>query len=197
LVENVMENQLTEKKGWNKIKKHRLVPVNIIKGVCEMKNKRFFVFPAMAALAIGIVAAGCASNSSSNTNEPSPGNNEPKSIKITGITFADTNGEAGVQIFDAPEFGGNSVAREEYGTVHIDNGELLADLKVSDGGDSTDTPWTGSGKYYICLLFAGTDGWADDGGDTHFFWWAKDGEAAQYDIRDTVTTLEFSQFIQR
>jgi hypothetical protein len=43
-------------------------------------------------------------------------------------------------------------------------------------------------------MFAHTNGWADDGGGTHFFWWAKDDEIAEYDIQDAVTTLEFSQF---
>jgi hypothetical protein len=168
-----------------------------------MKNNKLFALLGTLAfvLVFGFVVVGCATGSSPNTNEPesttgSSPNNEPKSIKITGITFTDTNGAAGVQLFREPKFGGNSIAREEYKSVQINDGELIADLKVSEGWNSTDASWTGSGKYYICLMLAHANGWADDGGGTHIFWWAKDGKSAEYDIQDAVTTLEFSQFKQ-
>jgi hypothetical protein len=155
-----------------------------------MKNKLVFVFLVMVILTIGIVAVGCENNTSPNTNDP-------KSIKITGITSTYRGREAGVQIFNAPEFGGDSVAREVYHSAQIDTGgTLLVDLKVSDGWDATDTPWKGSGQYYICLIIASSTGWSDDGGgDNHFFWLAKDGENAKYDIQNAVTTLDFSQFL--
>jgi hypothetical protein len=122
---------------------------------------------------------------------------KPKSIKITGITETNTDGQAGIHILTTPYFshGPNHIAREVYHTVNIINGEVYVDLKVSDGYDALDKPWTGSGKYYIFLLLASSTGWSDDGGgQNHFFGWAKDGQIAKYDIQDTVTTLKFSQF---
>jgi len=127
----------------------------------------------------------------------------PKTIKITGITLtdADTNGEGGIFIYTKPQFGhgpeAGLIAREVYHTGHIANGELLVDLYVCDDGyDASNLRWTGSGEYYIYIGFAGPIGWPDDvsGGTVLRYWWAKDGAVAKYDIKDALTTLEFSQF---
>jgi hypothetical protein len=158
-------------------------------------------------LVFGLVLAGCASTGSANdtvavaTNDTAAVvidavevSGEPKSIKITGITVTDTNGEGAVRIFNEQKWG-DSVAREVIHTGLITDGVLSLDLNVSIGRQASDKPWTGSGKYYICLQIAGDDGWADAGGHHYRYWWVKDGEVAKYDIKDAVTTLNFSEFV--
>jgi hypothetical protein len=161
--------------------------------ICMTKVWRFGLIVA-AALALGFAFVGC--------DTTTGGGAPPKSIKITGITLtsAETNGEGGMVICKKYTDEGNLgaagviVAREIWHEPHITNGELLFDLYVSNGWDATNKPWTGSGKYAICLQIAGTDGWDDEGGHHHRYWWTKDGEYAKYDIKDALTTLEFSQF---
>ena len=162
-------------------------------GVFEMKCNRIFVVGMLTVLlALGLVFVGCETSS-----DDSGTYTGPKSIKITGITLTGTeiNGEGGVQIFNEPVWGGNSVAREVYHVPRVINGELLVDLKVSAGWDATDAPWTGSGEYYIRLIFAGPAGWSDEGGTSLHYWWTNGGQTpVKYDIKDAVTTLNFSQF---
>jgi hypothetical protein len=166
-----------------------------------MKKNKFSVLGMLAmvlALGLGLGFAGCDTDGS---DEPY---DIPKSIKITGITLTvdtDTNGEGSVFIYTKPEFGhgpeAGLVAREVYHLPHITNGELLVDLHVCDDGyDALDILWTGKGEYYVCLTFAGPIGWPDDveGGTVLRYWWTKDGERAKYDIKDALTTLDFSQF---
>jgi hypothetical protein len=120
---------------------------------------------------------------------------EGKSIKITGTTHTDTNGEAEVFILNEPVWGGdNFIARSVYHSGHIVNGELYVDLNGRDGYDASDDPWNGSGKYYILLMIADTNGFHDEGGTNHNYWWAKDGVIEKYDIKDVLTTLDFSHF---
>jgi hypothetical protein len=131
----------------------------------------------------------------------STSNSIPKSIRITGITGMTpdvTIGEAGIHILTIPDFehGPNHIAREVYHTVSINNGEVYADLYVSDGYDALAERWTGTGKYYIFLVFASATGWSDDGGgQNHFFAYAKDHQIVEYDIQDAVTIIPFSYFI--
>jgi hypothetical protein len=133
----------------------------------------------------------------------STGNPVPKSIRITGITGMGkdvTTGEAGIHILTVPSFkhGPNHIAREKYGTVKLTNGEVYADLYVSNGYDALDERWTGTGKYYIHLLFASSTGWSDEGGgQNHFFAYAKDHQIVEYDIQDAVTIIPFSYFIRQ
>jgi hypothetical protein len=120
---------------------------------------------------------------------------EGKSIKIIGTIHTDTNGDAEVFILNESIWEGNNfIARSVYHSGHIVNGELYVDLNGRDGYDASDEPWNGNGKYYILLIIAGTNGFHDEGGTNHYYWWAKDGVVEKYDIKDTLTTLDFSQF---
>jgi hypothetical protein len=159
-----------------------------------MTKNKFSVLVILAmVLVLGFVLVGC---------DPDGGlYTVPKSLKIIGITLTDaeTNGQGSVVICEEYTSEGNLgaagvIVARAADPVIITNGELLFDLKVSNGWDATNEPWTGSGKYAICLQIAGTDGWNDDGGHHHRYWWAKGGEYTKYDIKDALTTLEFSQF---
>jgi hypothetical protein len=159
-----------------------------------MKKNNFSVPGILATVLIfGFVLSGCATGKNGNPD------NVSKSIKIIGITLTDaeTNGHGSVLICKEYKNEGNLgaagvIVAREAGSAIITNGELLFELKVSDGWNVTNEPWTGSGKYAICLQIAGTGGWDDN--DFHRYWWTKDGEYAKYDIKDALTTLEFSQF---
>jgi hypothetical protein len=161
-----------------------------------MKINKFSVLVILAmVLALSLAFTGCDPNGD---DEPYEG---PKSIKITGITLTedDTDGRAGIVICKEYTNEGNLgnagvIIAREGPNLGITNGELFFDLLVSNGWDATNEPWNGSGEYAICLQITGTDGWDDDGGHHHRYWWTKDGEYAKYNIKDAVTTLEFSQF---
>ena len=162
-----------------------------------MKKKSFFVLGMLSImLAICLTFVGC-----DNGNGSGP-NTDPKSIKITGITGigTDTNGEGDIRLLTSTDATtpttlvarawGNSIWHNPVANNQVLSGEF----RITEEWDHTDKPWTGIGEYYIKLELAPIGGFGT--ASSRNYWWAKNGEIVKYNIQDTLTTLDFSEFKQ-
>jgi hypothetical protein len=154
-----------------------------------MKKDNFFVLGMLAmVLALGLAFVGC--DNGGGGDEPYDG---PKTIKITGFNLdipVTTNHKTGES------------AKFLYVSVRepVDNGPRIANGQVKNpsGQDITfelfenSESWTGTGSYFILLEGPPKDSGRDGGR----YWYSVNGvDPAPVDIKDAVTTLDFSDFV--
>jgi hypothetical protein len=149
----------------------------------EMKNKCFFGFGVL--FVFWFLLTGCPTDGS---DEPYTG---PKTIKITGYS------SQGITANDM------EIYLESTGIVHPPTAEAEGEINGQiitysltnwkPGGNTTGEPWAGMGKSFIVIA---CDPPKDTSKDGAKYVYSEDGKnATPVDIKDAVTTLEWSKFI--
>jgi hypothetical protein len=147
-----------------------------------MKKKSFFI-KGMLAIVLALVFTGCDNDTTDNGT-----NTDPKTIVITGIADPPDNSQDWVTVGlfrDNSLWHGGTLV---HGDSSIVDHEVTIDLyhyTYPDG--QTSNRWTGTGEWFIRLKFLeeGTNLQRD------FIW----KENQMFDIKDTVTVLNFSDFV--
>jgi hypothetical protein len=153
-----------------------------------MKNKDFWLGIRVTVLLFGITVVGC-DNGTADGEE-----GDPKSITITGIT-----GESGdVIIGVTSNYDDDEPTAVGMGTVY--GGSVAFSLL-----DMNANPWTGSGSYYIGLLFLDgeTEYMYSNGkslSDLGLIYNSSDAEFSsklpKYTISSATSTIAFNQFVE-
>jgi hypothetical protein len=164
-----------------------------------MANKKLCFGMLGMVLVFGIVLFGCDPDGGNESNT------DPKTIKITGFNL-----EGYDQIFvflcATPQYDWPPVVESR---AEISGSDITVELAPTLDDESAGEPWTGSGKYYLWIQLGPTENqgpghrpvyvYAVDGASP-----VSNGATADYSangtliyIEDTVTILEFSEFVYR
>jgi hypothetical protein len=166
----------------------------------KMAKKRFFFGTLATVLVLGLVFAGCTTTTNSNGKL----DNNPRTIKITGFNL---EGIRPLVMHLKPESEGLFSDPVVAADPEIDGTTLSYKLaeygpeweRASPNGPRDDKPWTGTGKFVLGIILSPSPN--DPSKNASFYFYSavdtlEDGTnpATAVDIKDTVTTLEWSKF---
>jgi predicted small secreted protein len=179
-----------------------------------MKNKFGLIFGMLAlVLALSLVFGSCATASGGGDLDRggNVANTDPKTIKITGLAWPE-NGwmwvylSEGPQLFSSSHFSGSKGISSSDLEITVD---FYRSYDISTDQEMYDITFTGSGKYYVWVQI-----WTEsiEQGRQVFFYAVDGGSSVPLgqdvnynntdgitpiDIKETVTTLDWSRFVYR
>jgi len=117
--------------------------------------------------------------------------NDPKSIKITGIT--DLSGQAGVWLFaEIPQSGTPTNTAIQGGSIV--NGNLSLDLVVPNNNTwNTGPSWTGHGDYYVLIVPIANNSYNSSNARIYV---GNKSEPTKVTFDKALTTLSYNQFVK-